>query len=85
MLYLQYELHNSWGQPYKCAPHGVKYPNFVPNMAPNINIMVKSSQFESYTQVLTKNNHKNAFLLCQLQNDWGCLLLDTPGGKKTQI
>ena len=38
-------MHNSWGQPYKWAPHGVKYPNFVPNMAPNIDIMVKSSQF----------------------------------------
>jgi len=28
MLYLQYELDNSWVEPYKWAPQGVEYPNF---------------------------------------------------------
>jgi len=28
MLYLQYQLHNSWGEPYKWTPWGDKYTNF---------------------------------------------------------
>ena len=28
MLYLQYKLHKSWGEPYKWAPQGIKNRNF---------------------------------------------------------
>ena len=31
MLYLEYQLHNSLGQPYKWAPQGVKTPIFTKN------------------------------------------------------
>ena len=31
MLYLEYQLHKIWGEPYKWAPQGVKTRNFDQN------------------------------------------------------
>ena len=45
MLYLQYRLHNSWENPYKWTPGGSNTLEFSPKMTPNIDIMLKYSQF----------------------------------------
>ena len=42
MLYLEYQLHKIWGEPYKRAPQGVKTQILTEN-DPNIDNMLKSS------------------------------------------
>ena len=52
MLYIQYQLHTSWGEPYKGAPQGVKYLNFDQKFTPKIDIMLKYSQFVALKNTL---------------------------------
>ena len=44
MLYLQYQLHNSWEQTYKLAPTASN-TQILTKKTPTIDIMLKSTQF----------------------------------------
>ena len=88
MLYLQYQLHKIWGEPYKRAPQGVKNPNFDQKRPRIVIICINPPRLGHQN---TQSNHKitkltpnlpsvtlrhrsrsNIFLPNRAWSQWGC-------------